>query len=536
MRIIALTTFFLINIAIGNSQNRTVDFAEIIVNPVNSTNPAEILEQKSIGTNEFTITFIKVEDKTVFEQCKFFTNAKEKELKNSLNGKYDPDEKKYTITLTTLISNLEETSAFSIKKDTNTIYYFEIMVSPDDGSSTPPKSSSANLTSIIRIPLPIFNEYPKDSILEVSKKNRFLIIDARPNPYKKGNNTLYKKRKNKLKKSSGIPVNSSLAVLIKNYSFINIEETSININGTDYAYKEGLSDVYKQLEPATGTTGVTPENSPKDSLGITPESSPGTSNLYDYLNTISSKLDSTNYMNMNDFQYLQFYQDTLQIATSKMNSLSLQEESIISKIRSWRPEYVSLTPIALTVPDADEVDMTVSLKYKGNTNAKEYNVGTYRTSGGLAVGINSNIYLTGLKNRDVYTDSILVGGKNELRAILDSNDELSIGIGMNSELSFRTGCMLKPTVNVGFFIPIGEEDLSPFLALGPGFSIGTKKVKFSLSGGWAFGKINTISTRYKDKDLTQYSDLTKEKLSEKVWKSSWQVGIGLSYNLTNKQD
>lgn len=308
--------------------------------------------------------------------------------------------------------------------------------------------------------------------------------------------------------------------------FINLKTTSLNINGTDYAYADDVGTLYNQVKPK-------PEGDDEPGLsGADKEVSEKEKSIQNYLDSILQNLKKNEYMNANDMFDLQAYQETLKKSLSNNENLSVAEATTLSKILMWFPEYVSLTPIALTTPDADEVELKVSLQYKGANKPKEFHVGTYRTSGGLAVGVNSNIYLTGLKNDEVYTETVTIDGEDELRAVMDDNDQLSVGIGMNSELSFRTGSMVKPTINVGFFIPIGEEDISPYLALGPGISIGTNKVKFSLSGGWAFGKVNKISEKYIDRDLSDFDNLTNEDLSEKVWKSSWQIGIGLSYNLS----
>ncbi len=378
--------------------------------------------------------------------------------------------------------------------------------------------------------------------LESDKRARFLIIDDNPDASHRNNNILYKRNgKNSFKIAKAIPVNSSLSILISNSILTDLEKIKVEIDALDFTYTEGVKDV---LDGAKNL--ISKEDDPNSSQGQSDSEDDEddesqslevkTEKLKNYLTDVSELFKKNKYLHFKELPKLEAYQNKLDESIRyyfNKNNISLDKETrkLIDSIISWKPTLVSITPRNILARDTDEIEIKITETLK-NKEIIESIVGAYRIKGGLAVGVNSNIYITGLKNNKVYSDSILVNGTKELRAKMDSEDQLSIGIGMNSELSFRTGSIVKPTINVGFFIPIGEEDLSPFLALGPGFSIGNKKVKFSLSGGWAFGKVNAISERYKDKDLSQFGTIEDGGLTEKVWKSSWQIGIGLSYNLT----
>ncbi|SDM20972.1 patatin-like phospholipase family protein [Kriegella aquimaris] len=69
-----------------------------------------------------------------------------------------------------------------------------------------------------------------------------------------------------------------------------------------------------------------------------------------------------------------------------------------------------------------------------------------------------------------------------------------------------------PTLNLGFFVPF-EEDITPYLAFGPGLTFTGDKVKFSFGGGIAYGSVNSIAERFVDVDVTSVTDVTT--LSEK---------------------
>ena len=45
----------------------------------------------------------------------------------------------------------------------------------------------------------------------------------------------------------------------------------------------------------------------------------------------------------------------------------------------------------------------------------------------------------------------MVDGNEELRAKMNGDGQRSLGIGMNGEIVFRTGALINPTINAGFF-------------------------------------------------------------------------------------
>lgn len=385
----------------------------------------------------------------------------------------------------------------------------------------PPKKKQTQYVDPTQIPIPIF-KYSDDNNLSNSKKNRYLIIDASTEIKLKKNNTLYRIKEKDgvedLVKSNSIPVHSSVAILIKNYNFNGIEAVTVNINGVDFSYNQDLGTLYAKIDTS-------------DEVDLNAFDAGQPNQLNKYLDTVLDIFKSNKFLNINDIYLLENYKIALEKAVNNQgNTLSIEEITLLSEILLWKPEFVSLTPISLTAPDADEVEIKVIVRKKGEPMPREYIVGTYLTSGGLGIAINNNIYFTGLKNNQSYTETVKTSDTTtEKYAYLDTANQLSIGIGLNSEVSFRTGSIFRPTLNVGFFIPF-EEEISPYLALGPGISMGTKKVKLNVQGGIAFGKVNAIQQQYIGKDLNLFDDLSGG-VTEKIWKSSWYFGVGVSYNL-----
>uniref|UniRef100_UPI0040475364 hypothetical protein n=1 Tax=Flavobacterium sp. TaxID=239 RepID=UPI0040475364 len=166
-------------------------------------------------------------------------------------------------------------------------------------------------------------------------------------------------------------------------------------------------------------------------------------------------------------------------------------------------------------------------KNKHDDTPYQTKVGQFKTTGGIGFNLGGMFYITNLKNNSVYTKASETTG--QVRAFMNSDNQSSVGIGLNSEIYFRTGYLVRPTLNMGFFLPF-DEDLTPFGAIGPGISIASKKVKFSISWGLAVGKINTIREQYKDVEIDP-TDLTNDQLGEKVWKFGNYFGFGLTYNL-----
>ncbi|HLF64185.1 MAG TPA: hypothetical protein VI603_10545 [Saprospiraceae bacterium] len=409
---------------------------------------------------------------------------------------------------------------------------------------------------IIRIPFPRFTTETV-KILRAAERARYLLIDANPDYKQKKNNVICKwkevdknierggdrERAQREEKDTilapvrALPVRGTLAVFLLNYELDNVEEITVSLNGQDYTYEFSTQDLIDNRK----SDGIVGDDNESHRGGVDEELTEGLTHALEvYLSNIKHVLDSYKVLNIEDYFKIQAYQravyeivthDSVDVAT-----LALVRESV-DTILYWSPKYVSLTPIAHAIPNADEVKVTVTVGYH-NESDEEFDIGTYRTWGGINFSLGSSLYVTGLTNNDVYVDSVTIDGdpsSSELRATLDSTNTSSVGIGLNSEIYFRTGELVVPTLNLGFFVPF-EEDISPYAALGLGMSFMDKNVKFNLSGGVALGKINTIVDRYKDRDLSGYSDLINEDLVQKAWDQSWYISFGVSYNLNQEQE
>lgn len=410
-----------------------------------------------------------------------------------------------------------------------------------DDDNLSEKKSNNSPTDITQIPIPIFN-YTQNEKFNYVKKARYLIIDADPNPFQKENNTLYRKKEEKdgdsitvlriseyFKEVSSIPVDGSLAIFLENYK--NIEEVNIEIEGLNYEYNQDLGDIRSQLLSPTDTSVSDGEKAEATSTEVVENE------RKEYLEKVLEKLTEVDHLNLNDLLVLKEFKEQLQETILQNNiKLTTNQSGIYSAILSWNPKWLSLTPIALsTAKDFDELVVKASIQGKNENNSKTNVIGRFKGKGGFSVDVGSMIYFTRLKNNKVYTDSVDVeNGSNELRARINEKNQTSIGLGLNSEFAFRTGT-LRPTLNVGFFVPFDEE-LSPFIAAGPGVSISSGNVKFSLSGGIAFGKINAIAEQYDGVDLSTVSNLTNESISEKVWETDWYIGLGARFNIKKEED
>ena len=403
------------------------------------------------------------------------------------------------------------------------------------------RNTTKTVKHITQIPIPEFNSLDNDSLFDKRKrKNRYLVIDAHPDLRYKQNSILLK-RNNKsednavaiFKEAKALPIHSSLSVLIRNYNFSTLENITISINGIDYQYEDDINFLFKpgvQPKETQPIAGIQSDNGIEDRI----QKEGDIDTIKKYLDEAYTLISKNEFWNINDLYKLNNYKTMLLESDEiQKNLLSTEAAKSLGKILYWSPQYVSLTPIALEVPKNDEVKITAKV-VKEDKKPEEFPVGTYKTSGGMAFSVSSLFYVTGLKNNEVYTKQVQVNDSTkELRATMDSTNQMSVGIGLNAEINFRTGCLLRPTLNVGFFVPLGQE-LTPFIAVGPGISIGNKNVKFSLNGGLAFGQINVIAERYRDTDLSTFPDLINDDLSHKVWKPSWYVGLGVSFNIVGK--
>lgn len=405
-----------------------------------------------------------------------------------------------------------------------------------------------NYAMVHQIPFPSFQE-PDDTKLLANKSNRYLIIDASANHNKKINNSLFKEKdvasfgetnqttkvttktdalpinekteefdKN-FTKADALPVNASVTIFIRNYNFHDLEKISVAMTGADFSYSYSIKDILAQLKDKVAET---------EEKGAEATSNKGKEKLNNDLSNILTKFKSYTYLNLNDLYKIEEYKRQLyQYYEKNYATFGEEEVAIFSEILHWYPTYLSITPIAITVPENDEVAINVTLKNKNDDTPYQNKVGQFKTTGGIGFNLGGMFYITNLKNNSVYTKASETTGK--VRAFMNGDNQSSVGIGLNSEIYFRTGYLVRPTLNMGFFLPF-DEDLTPFGAIGPGISIASKKVKFSLSWGLAVGKINAIKEQYKDVEIDP-TDLTNDQLGEKVWRFGNYFGFGLTYNL-----
>ncbi|WP_073124429.1 hypothetical protein [Reichenbachiella agariperforans] len=402
-----------------------------------------------------------------------------------------------------------------------------------------PADTEEDVSSIdpTQTPIPSFRNskgFPR--IGDSYKKNRYIIIDAAPNPWIKSNTQLLKHKVEggqddgkagnqneesiSFSRANGIPQNGSVAVFIRGYNFHNLEAVTVSINESDYSYDKGLADIYFEEGDNEDSTQA---NSGSDDKGI--------GELSNYLDMAIASLSTIEYLNINDVYALESYKNKLK---ERIDTTGMTPDDAVrlGKILGWYPNYVSLTPIALSSEDADELEVSLSIKTTQGGAPKEYDLGSYLVSGGVDFDINSTLFMTDLANNKVYTDSVTNdSGTKELRAKQGDTNDMTVGIGLNSEISFRTGSIFRPLISLGFFVPF-DEDITPNIAFGGGLSLNSKKVKLSISGGPAIGMVNAIDEKYKDRNLADFSNLTNEEISTKVWKRGWQLGIGLSYKLS----
>lgn len=378
--------------------------------------------------------------------------------------------------------------------------------------------------SMTKIPVPFFIYDSNEFNTKPNNVNRILIIDANPNPQEKLQNSLYKLENDKLVSANSIKVNSSLSIFITNYNIGNIDEINISVNGEDYSYTKDLSDLLKIVN-------ISERNSANGEIYTEDDEekvSDDTINLY--LKPIVERLDKVSFVNINDYIVFKSFVDTITKVSYDIK-LSLEAQSNLSKLINWKPNYISLTPIANLGPDSDEVE--ISLTTSERNKKQIYPIGKYKTYGGSVTQVSTSIFVTNLVNNKIYTDSLSVPlndstNHNELRAMIKDRD-IAVGLGLNIETSFRTGCAIRPTINAGMFVPF-EEDITPYISFGVGGAIVLKDIKFSLSGGLAGGFVNEINTKYLDKDLSKYPNYAED-LYDKVPKLGWQVSFGVSFNL-----
>lgn len=259
------------------------------------------------------------------------------------------------------------------------------------------------------------------------------------------------------------------------------------------------------------------------------------SRLGTYLNNVLEGWNKGDqYVQYSEIQQLKDYRDTLKKAILEWQlsgeKLSLDERNVLNKVLHWLPSEIYLTTFSSIAPDKDEIE--IKLKTFGEEGAaiNEFKLAKKRISTGLAINLGTSLFFTGLKSNNAYlNDSFPTSDTTiERRVIMPTNNQFSIGIGANAELSFRTPSIVRPMISFGFFVPF-NEDVKPLVALGAGLTIGTQKVKFSASFGAAFGAVNAIKEEYLDKNVSATIQLSE--VTETVWNHSWQLAIGISYNI-----
>ncbi len=380
-----------------------------------------------------------------------------------------------------------------------------------------------------KIPIPYFLYYDDESDQAQNKRNRVLIIDANPNPEKKQHNLIKKFNScNELVPSNHLYVNSNLSVFIKNYSFRLIDKIEINISGSDYSYSKDIGDLFNLVNNIQVDSTVNNINATPGEGEIEKEAEEDLIN--DYFQTVVDHIYKEKYVNINDYLEFKNYVDTLTKACINI-PLSTDAATNLYLIQSWKPEFISLTPVSKLVPDKDEVEFTLTLKE--NNKEQIYPIGNYKTIGGSVTTLSTSIFITNLVNNKIYTDSLSVVvndslNRKELRAFM-KDKKTAVGMGLNIETSFRTGCAIRPIINVGMFVPF-EEDITPYLAIGIGGALVLKKIKISLAGGFAGGFINEVNSKYKDKDLSKYPNYAED-LYDKTPKGGWQINFGVSFNI-----
>ncbi|MCQ4142268.1 hypothetical protein [Chryseobacterium sp. EO14] len=392
---------------------------------------------------------------------------------------------------------------------------------------------------VSQIPFPkLPSRKTDDEQITNSPSNRYLIIDASANHNKKINNSLYKVKNietfgqtdnfnDNFKKAKALPVNGSLTIFIKNYNFHDLEKISVEIPGSDYTYTKSFSDIFSQVKPIK-TNDITP--SAETAKATT---KPGSDSLTNKLNKVLRVLDEGyeyKFLNLNDLYVIEEYKkELLDFYEKKFKDFAADDIQILNKIINWYPEYLSITPISITIPENDEVTIALKLKNKSETSTNDTKVGVFKSTGGIGFNLGGMFYITNLKNNSVYTKPSETSGK--VRTYMDSENQKSVGLGLNAEVYFRTGYLLRPTINVGFFVPF-DENITPFGALGPGVSIASKNLKFSFSWGLSVAKISTIKKQYDGVEFDT-TGITNENLSEKIWKLGSYFGFGLTYNLSS---
>jgi hypothetical protein len=376
--------------------------------------------------------------------------------------------------------------------------------------------------SLTEIPAPkFFNNFSEDSEIPKDAENRFLFLDASSSPFLNFSAVLSKKEDSIFEEAKALDIHGNLVIMLKNFNSSNIREFIVKLNEQNYRYENDFKLNSKEIPTDTLKSEWYQKNKVFDSYD---------ENLA-YLKANYEHLEKIKSLTLNELKQLNQYRETL-VETLQRNKLTLSNTAkfYYRAILQWSPTWINLTPLPLSVPDTDEITIEISASdNSGNPVLNPTVVGKYRTVGGWVFDLGGKFYVTGLKNNEAYVESINNDGVDRRFARLKGGDELSIGYGINAEMALRTGWAIRPTINLGTFIPF-EEEINPYFALGPGLNVQGKQVKFSFSAGLALGSVNVLNDQYAEKDLSG-ADLVNVQLTEKAWKTSWFLGVGLRYNL-----
>ncbi|WMX17023.1 esterase-like activity of phytase family protein [Aureispira sp. CCB-E] len=328
----------------------------------------------------------------------------------------------------------------------------------------------------------------------------------------------------------------------------------LDIRGTDDELKEALEGVEANLPQDKKSSFISAKdaflNGAKNSLtkdnlreelkkiknnGFAQGTVRTQSNLENYLNNVLRSWDKGDqYVQYSEIERLKAYRDTLRKAIHEWqisgNRLSLKETEAFNKVMNWLPQEIYLTTFSSIAPDKDEIEIKIKTFGEAGAATNEFKIAKRKVSTGLAVNIGTSLFLTGFRSSDAYlNDSFPINDTViERRVMIPTNDQLSVGIGANAELSFRTPSIVRPMISLGFFVPLNEK-VKPLVAIGGGVTVGTQKVKISASFGAAFGTMNVIKEEYLNKNVSSTIQLSE--VTETVWNHSWQMAIGISYNI-----
>ena len=329
----------------------------------------------------------------------------------------------------------------------------------------------------------------------------------------------------KLKSAHSVSIGGVIGIFVENQQLEGLKNISIEIEELNYKYDQ---DVTSLIQKDTDKD-VSGENSGQEAVNFNLDQIK--SDYLEYFKSVCEQLDdaSNTIITIDDLRAFLEYKSDLENYLIK-NKIPIRGELAQSFqcIKSWKPYMIRIGPSTDTVKGGEEIVIKITITPEnGNPNSYNY---TFKTTGGVTFGgaPRSRFYFTGLKNREAFKEDFVNSeGETEKRPKISDEGTLTVGVGLSGELVFRTGHSLAPILNIGAFIPLDEE-ISPYLAIGPGFTIREKRVAFSVSGGLAFGRVNGIKNQFEDVDVT---DVDSSDFTENIWESSWYVSAGFSINL-----